>query len=724
MLETLLKSPISDILDGIHSKKSTPFTIDQLLPVGSGRVAAIYTDPARPSYDEVIEQNRKALGPERVVNGNFSDGLNGWYAPSGAWTEYQGAARLLGDGSVQTLRQNNVFVVGRSYLIEFTVRIVAGAQLVAENAAGSTVVGGASGKYVTVWVADRAELSFKRSGTVTEGYIDDVSVREIVDWSQIVLTDDLNATVPIFSVLQPQRGRGWLMDRSFGMVRGPELFDGNHSTGWGFGAGISGAADKITFTAAATTQSCTRPILAISKTYEVRFRVQAYVSGQVRLIASSGQSGPAVAANGTHVQKISTTGAAGNIGFQPITSNFTGEVVLESVKELPGNHLSQPTAAARGEFSARYNMLTATDTLGSPNTANSVTLTTGQAAPDGSLTAIKVTETTASGQHFVAANLVAVASGIAHKICLYQKAAGRTLCAVETVLNSGGGVDVLFNLSTGVATATPYGGAPAATASMTDVGDGWWKCEAVITTNGTTLTVRMGKLYQAPGAQSYTGDGTSGVFVWAPDVRLAADAIPSIPEYQRVTSATDYETVGFPAYHRVVTYDWAFADINPLGATSLTVIAAVQNFNTGGFKPIVEMAPITDTTQGTFNLGTPGGPTRFSFQSFGSTRVQAVSNEYPLAIRAVLVGQGDILNDVSRLSVNGSVAANNTSDQGTGTYTPQRFYFDARGGTSLFADSRKVAPETIIFCQPGDTLSPAHLTRLQRAYAKAAGVAP
>jgi hypothetical protein len=94
---------------------------------------------------------------------------------------------------------------------------------------------------------------------------------------------------------------------------------------------------------------------------------------------------------------------------------------------------------------------------------------------------------------------------------------------------------------------------------------------------------------------------------------------------------------------------------------------------------------------------------------------------YPAPHRACIVGHGDVTNDVSRLTVNG-LETTNTADQGTGAYLEHDVFFGARGGTSLFANIREYAPPTILFLQSADSLSAAHLSKLQRGYAKAVGV--
>ena len=67
-----------------------------------------------------------------------------------------------------------------------------------------------------------------------------------------------------------------------------------------------------------------------------------------------------------------------------------------------------------------------------------------------------------------------------------------------------------FNLATGVVLSVTSG----ATAGIQDVGDGWYRCWITSTTVGAgTSTAPLG-MEDAPNQATYTGDGTSGLYVW------------------------------------------------------------------------------------------------------------------------------------------------------------------------------------------------------------------
>lgn len=210
----------------------------------------------------------------------------------------------------------------------------------------------------------------------------------------------------------------------------------------------------------------------------------------------------------------------------------------------------------------------------------------------------------------------------------------------------------------------------------------------------------------------------------SPDFRLTADAIPSIPAYQRVTSAFDYDDVGFPAHHREQTDDWGYTDLAPAGATKALVMWAGQKMSDATLAILVEHGPNANTTNGTFYLTLPhSGGSQVGMQSRGTVN-SAIAGATPVApARLVLQGVSDIPGALVQVFSNGVQVGQRAGDQGTGGYTSQRTYFGARAGTGLFANTRTFAPPMALFMQPGDPgLTASQLTALQKRFAKSVGV--
>jgi hypothetical protein len=89
---------------------------------------------------------------------------------------------------------------------------------------------------------------------------------------------------------------------------------------------------------------------------------------------------------------------------------------------------------------------------------------------------------------------------------------------------------------------------------------------------------------------------------------------------------------------------------------------------------------------GTFNLNAPNSAAaNYAFRCFGTVQSDAVSaSSFAAPITNVVSGLGDIASDTSTLRINGTQAAQNTGDLGTGNFLAYPLYIGARNGSSLF----------------------------------------
>ena len=177
-------------------------------------------------------------------------------------------------------------------------------------------------------------------------------------------------TTPVTALGQPV---GLMLDKRFGLARGPELvtnggFD-DDIAGWGsYGVWTAGSAEWVNGAISVTTssyQGAAHPLysLKVGGRYELRFTV---VSADVnalrgRLFVSKDTptnpgSTPLVNRDdlvpGSYVVHFVATQTAHTIGLS--SYNSSGVVVWDniSVRELLGNHASQPTATARPTLQA------------------------------------------------------------------------------------------------------------------------------------------------------------------------------------------------------------------------------------------------------------------------------------------------------------------------------------------------------------------------------------
>ena len=171
---------------------------------------------------------------------------------------------------------------------------------------------------------------------------------------------------------------------------------------------------------------------------------------------------------------------------------------------------------------------------GATVTANATT------SPDGTADADKIIENTANSQHRVS-QPVTVTNGIAYTYSIYAKAAERTSIWVR-VIGVSTYASCVVDLTNG-AISTPTG-----TCTATNVGNGWYRITVSGTSDSTTATV-FANLIDGAGANTYTGDGTSGVYVWGAQIEVGAFATSYIPTVaSQVTRTADQCAIVAPNF--------------------------------------------------------------------------------------------------------------------------------------------------------------------------------
>jgi hypothetical protein len=143
-------------------------------------------------------------------------------------------------------------------------------------------------------------------------------------------------------------------------------------------------------------------------------------------------------------------------------------------------------------------------------------------APDGTLTADKVIENTDNNSHRIRQNLSST-SGLSYSLSSYIKAAGRTKARVFV-----GGINAYcdFDLTSGTIIGSPVN----CTASIQNVGDGWYRCSiSYLQTTTSGAQLHLFAPLDSSGNFSYTGNGVDGIFVWGAQLEAGSNATSYIP---------------------------------------------------------------------------------------------------------------------------------------------------------------------------------------------------
>lgn len=230
-----------------------------------------------------------------------------------------------------------------------------------------------------------------------------------------------------------------------------------------------------------------------------------------------------------------------------------------------------------------------------------------------------------------------------------------------------------------------------------------------VTTRATTQTLRFegaGTVTLSGTATGTYSAGSHSVTTTAGNLTLtvsgtvtkadlrAANMGVGLPAYQRVNTATDYDTAGFPMYLRFDGVDdWLVTpSINFTSTNKMTVFAGVRRLSsTPVFQLIVELSAISDTNNGSFAILGPGSTNstcifacRGSTFSWGEITVASPpsTNVLSAAYSTVGVNRNEMIaarNNANLAPLSGGVNGGSSSNN-FGNYP---LYIGRRGGTTL-----------------------------------------
>jgi hypothetical protein len=219
--------------------------------------------------------------------------------------------------------------------------------------------------------------------------------------------------------------------------------------------------------------------------------------------------------------------------------------------------------------------------FGSGSTANAT------AAPNGTTTADLLTEDTSTGEHRVSTGSVVWVGSTTYTFSIFAKSNGRARLDFFGVGggNFTGGREADFNLATGTVTSTD-----GATASIQTFANGWYRLRMTFVTSAAPSASNIFiRFSDALGNFSYTGDGTSGIYLWGAQLEAGAFPTSYIPTTgtaaTRTADVVSISGTNFSSWYRQ-DEGCVFADWLSTGASGFNT---VYNFNAGAFiQNIVE----------------------------------------------------------------------------------------------------------------------------------------
>ena len=540
---------------------------------------------------------------------------------------------------------------------------------ISSDNSGSTFTGnGTSG--IFVWGA-QLELG---STATTYQPITTVDAGTIARFPLATLYQDSAGTTPVTAPNQPV---GLMLDKSQGLVLGSELWS---DTSVEIGTGWTQAGNVYTHTTGLDTVRKNIGLVT-GKTYQVTFTVTGRTAGGVAPVLGGSVQGTTVSNNGTFTQTFAS-GVNALVYFQPDAS-FVGSVSNISIKLLPGNHATQSTSGSRPTYgivpaTGRRNLLTYSEQFDNAAWAKSAVGISANSttAPDGTLTADTCTPDTTTAAHLLFQSTTVAGSNVQS---VYVKANGYTKISLRegqtgayfASFDLSGSGSVLFTSS--------------ATATITAVGDGWFRIAMVGTLTGTTrlaLYVLDPSYTTGSVTSSWTPNGTSGIFIWGAQVENGS----AVTAYQQVVS--DFEVTEA----NVASLSYIFFDginrfmITPTitpGTDKVQVFAGVRKLSDAALGMVAETS--TGSQNGSFFLAAPrnSGVADCGFTSYGTLSDSANFASTAAPSTNIFTGLGDISAPSVTLRINGVQAATSTSTQGTGNYLAYPMYIGRRAGTTL-----------------------------------------
>jgi hypothetical protein len=153
------------------------------------------------------------------------------------------------------------------------------------------------------------------------------------------------------------------------------------------------------------------------------------------------------------------------------------------------------------------------------------------AAPNGTLTADKIVEDNSSSTHLVLQG--SPIAGLAYVYSVYAKAAERSRLTFAGGGFGAQGFAATFDLSSGT---IPVNTGNKAT--IVSVGDGWYRCIVAFTPSNTVAF----ELYLDNGStNNYTGDNTSGLYLWGAQLEQSSTVGEYIPTTSTINSAPRFD---------------------------------------------------------------------------------------------------------------------------------------------------------------------------------------
>jgi hypothetical protein len=248
-------------------------------------------------------------------------------------------------------------------------------------------------------------------------------------------------------------------------------------------------------------------------------------------------------------------------------------------------------------------------------------------APDGTLTGDKLVETTSTSTHQVFQQLTTTAQ--AYTATYHVKAGERNYCQIR--FQEGGSflARAEFNLATGQAIAVT------GTPSITSVGNGWYRISLTATSAGSATFQTQLWIFQNSTTAAYTGDGTSGLYIWGAQLEVGSAVTPYIQSPSVFTSRASSGTyVGGNGLIQTATTNEARYDHDPISLIGKGLLLEEARTNLLLTSEAINVATAPDGTTTADKLITNNGVASVSSYITQTVAKSAAATTYTYSVFA------------------------------------------------------------------------------------------
>lgn len=515
------------------------------------------------------------------------------------------------------------------------------------------------------------------------------------------LFTDSAGTTPVTAV---EQFVGLMLDKSKGLVLGSELVTNGgpftNTTGWTASAStlsVVSSALRVTENGVGVNPTVRQSFaVTAGRTYQIVINVTNLNMLNFQVWVGSAYN----AADWLDSDSFTTTGtrtlvfrAGGATAFFEVVGTCTAGGTSEyfdigtiSVKELAGNHATQTNSAKRPKLAARYNLLTYTEQFDNAawTKSNTTVAANSTTAPDGSSTADTLTAATTGNLRILRRQNAGLVANTAFTYAVYIKKNTTDWVALR-FWDVGSGTAAWFNINTGVTGTVQTG----CTASITDAGNGWYRCSITRTMAG-SIAFNECDIMVSSADNSDAATAGDSIFLWGADLRPASQATGLIgPTYQRVVDAATYDTAGFLPYLEFNGLSWSMStnsiDFSAVPTNKMTVWAGVRKLSDATEGCLYELSSNFGANNGSFAQFARGSvyPAGFDtpYRGTSSNTVPGFSAAAPTTrVNTTLY---NIAAPSAVVRSNGAQVYSDTTSVGTGNFGNYPLYIGQRAGTSF-----------------------------------------